>query len=117
MLKDDEEMLASYLVLLIGRLTDWNAPNGGGGDPVYLTAADKAKLAVEGIQLLATCLPAAAAQQVTSALRDLPRAQQHNHDEMLMRLGALGGIIPVGHTPGAPPGCCVMEQGRLFCVN
>ena len=116
MLNDDEELLASYLVLLIGRLTNWNAPNGG-GDPVYLTADDKAMLAVEGIQLLASYLPGNTAQQVTSAIRDLPCAQQHNHDEMLMRIGSLGGIIPVGRTPGAPPGCCVMEQGRLFCVN
>jgi hypothetical protein len=116
MLNNDEELLASYLVLLLGRLTDWNAPNGG-GDPVYLTASDKTKLAVEGMHLLASYLPAATAEQITSAMRDLPRAHHHNHDEMLMRIGALGGIIPVGHTPGAPPGCCVMEQGRLFCVN
>ena len=120
MLSNEEQMLASYFVLLMGRLTGWNYPVGdGGGDPVYLTGEQKTAIATEGIKLLASYLPNAAAEQVTAAIERLPRNGKHiNHDEMLMRIGALGGVVPsVGHTPGNPPGCCVWEQGHLVCVN
>ena len=35
----NERIVAPFLVLLLGKLTGWNLPIGGGGDPVYLTAA------------------------------------------------------------------------------
>jgi hypothetical protein len=108
---ETEELLAPYLVLLIGRLTGWNAPpwRRRGADPVYLTADEKAQLAAEGIYLWASCLPGAVAQQVTPAIQDLPRAGHPDHDDMMMRIGALGGIFSAGHAPGAPLGCCVLE--------
>ncbi|GGA35705.1 hypothetical protein [Dyella nitratireducens] len=34
MLNDEEQLLAPYLVLLLGKLTGWNYPTGDGGDPV-----------------------------------------------------------------------------------
>lgn len=119
MLSNEEQMLASYFVLLMGRLTGWNYPTDGGGDPVYLTGEEKAAIAVEGIHLLSSYLPKAAAEQVTEAIKRLPRnGKDINHDEMLMRIGALGGVIPsLHHTAGNPPGCCVWEQGHLVCVN
>lgn len=118
MLSNEEQILASYFVLLMGRLTGWNYPNGGGGDPVYLTGEEKASIAAEGIHLLASYLPKTAGEQVTAAIERLPRNGKHiNHDEMLMRIGAHGGVVPSVHTVGNPPGCCVWEQGHLVCVN
>lgn len=118
MLSNEEQMLASYFVLLMGRLTGWNYPTGDGGDPVYLTGEQKTAIAAEGIHLLASYLPKAAAEQVTAAIERLPRNGGHiNHDEMLMRIGALGGVVHSVHSAGNPPGCCVWEQGHLVCVN
>lgn len=118
---NEEQLIAPYLVLLLGKLTGWNYPVGdGGGDPVYLTGEQKAALAVEGISLLTTYLPAEAAKQVTSAIERLPRPQHthRDHEATLMRIGALGGVLPsVKHNPNSPPGCCFMENGHLVCVN
>ncbi|GLQ94619.1 hypothetical protein [Dyella acidisoli] len=122
MLNNEEQLIAPYLVLLLGRLTGWNYPHGDGGDPVYLTGEQKAALAVEGINLLSSYLPADAARQVTSAIERLPRPEHikrnhADHEAALMRIGALGGVLHVTHSSGSPPGCCVMENGHLVCVN
>ena len=114
----EEDILAPFLVLLIGKLTGWNQPAPGGGDPVYLTGEEAAALAAEGIGLLAGYLPKAAAQQVTAAVEHLHRAKHGSRERALMNIGRLGGVIPVvsAGSDGAP-GCCVEENGHLVCVR
>lgn len=112
----EEELLAPFLALLIGKLTGWTQPTHIGGDPVYLTGEQTAALAAEGINLLASFLPQEAAQRVTSAIERLPRPPRGTREERLMRIGALGGVIPTTHGDG-PPGCCVEINGHLVCVR
>lgn len=122
MLMNEEQMIASYLVLLLGKLTGWNYPSGDfGGDPVYLTEEQKTTLAVEGMRLLNTYLPSEAAKQVTSAIERLPRPDRMGRDDInyeatLMRIGALGGVLPSARSPDVAPGCCLVENGRLVCA-
>ncbi len=112
----NEEIMAPFLVLLLGKLTGWNLPTGGGGDPTYLTGAQTEALAAEGVSLLARYLPQEAAKGVTSAVEHLARPRHGNREQALLHMGALGGVLP-SH-PGAPPGCCVSEPGRgLVCVR
>lgn len=112
-----EELIAPFLVLLIGELTGWNEPIGG-GDPVYLTAEQTAALAGEGIRLLATYLPKEAAQRVTSAIEGVRHSPRGRTEQMLLTMGKLGATIPNLHGPsGGPPGCCVRIGGRLVCVK
>ena len=51
-----DEILAPFLVLLIGRLLNWADVPRGGGDPQFLTAAQTEALAAEGISLLSRYL-------------------------------------------------------------
>jgi hypothetical protein len=111
-----EELLAPFLVLLIGKLTGWTQPTHIGGDPTYLTGEQTAALAAEGIDLLASFLPQEAAQRVTSAVERLPRPPRGTREERLLSVGALGGVIHSAGGDGAP-GCCVEINGHLFCVR
>ena len=119
---ENEQLLANFLVLLIGKLTGWNAPIGGGGDPVFLTADESAAFAAEGISLLASRLPKEAAEKVSAAIERLPRPKhQGTAEDRLVSVGGLGGTIPStgshGGNLGGPPGCCVHINGRLVCVR
>jgi hypothetical protein len=110
-----EELMAPFLILLIGELTGWNGPIGGGGDPVYLTAEQTAALAAEGISLLASYLPQEAAQRVTSAIERLPRPPKGSTERVLLSMGRLGGTLPSGDSHG---GCCVgLPGGKEVCVR
>jgi hypothetical protein len=112
-----EEILASFLVLLIGRLLNWADVPKGGGDPQFLTGKQAEALAAKGIGLLTRYLPQEAAKTVTAAVEPHARAAHHAHEQALLHIGALGGIIPIGGS-GGPPGCCVSEPGRgLVCVR
>jgi len=113
----EEQLEASWFVLMMGRLTGWNFPVGGGGDPVYLTGEQAAVLAAEGVRLLATFLPAAAAEQVTAAVAPMKREKKGSREERLMRLGNLGAVIPTVGVPGDAPGCCVESGGHLICIR
>jgi hypothetical protein len=114
----EEQQTASFLVLLVGKLTGWNAPVGGRGDPVYLTQEQTGALAAQGIGLLTSFLPAEAAKGVNSAIAGLPRPPHASHEERLLRAGAVGGsIVSVGDSNN-PPGCCVEWPGQgLVCVR
>jgi hypothetical protein len=113
----NEEILAPFLVLLLGKLTNWGDVIGGGGNQ-YLTGAQAEALAVEGVSLLARYLPREVAQTVTSAVEQLARPRHESREQALLQVGALGGVIPDGGDPGSPPGCCVFEPGRgLVCVR
>lgn len=115
----EEQLLAPFLVLLIGELTGWNAPIEG-GDPVYFTGEQTESLAAEGIRLLAQYLPERFSQQVASAVEPLPRPPHGSPEQRLMRIGRLGGIIPtVISNPGGnnAPGCCVWMNGHMYCVR
>jgi hypothetical protein len=57
---------------LVGELTGWNAPVGG-GDPVYLTSEQTELLAAEGVRLLTSFLPGKVAKRVISAVSEIPR--------------------------------------------
>jgi len=118
-LQAKDELMAQFLVLLIGKLTGWNAPIGGGGDPVYLTGEQTQSLAAEGISLLTTFLPAEAAQKVAAAIERVPRHPHATHEQKLLRVGSLGGVIPSVHggVGGEAPGCCVEINGHLVCVR
>jgi hypothetical protein len=111
----EEKMVASFVVLLVGKLTGWNMPTGGGGDPVYLTGEQTQALAAEGISLLTSFLPEEAAQRITSAIEQLPRAPHGNREERLLRTGSLGGTLV--DNPDGPPGCCVGGPHGLVCVR
>jgi hypothetical protein len=115
----EDSLLAPFLVLVIGKLTGWNEPTGGGGDPVYLTGDETASLAAEGIRLLAQYLPQEPAQQVASAVERLPRPPHGSPEERLLRIGSFGGVLPKGVTQptDGPPGCCIRINERLVCVR
>jgi hypothetical protein len=115
----EEEIWASFMVLVIGKLVRWgDIPIGGGGqgDPHYLTGAQAEALAAEGIRLLARYLPQEAAEEVTATIKPLARApHHHNREQALVQVGALGGLLVGGDDP---PGCCVFEPDRgLVCVR
>ena len=116
-MKFNERAIASWLILLIGKLTNWNFPRGGEGpgDPAFLTAEQAGQLAAAGIRLLTPMLPSAAAQQVEAALKQVPQVQGPSIEEMLVNVGGLGGVVH--HGSGGAPGCCVMINGRLVCVR
>lgn len=115
----DETILAPFLLLLILKLTHYTGPTDGGGDPTYLTGAQAEALAVEGVELLARYLPEETAQRVTSAVEHLTHPRHRSREQMLLRVGALGGVVlPHSGGPDSPPGCCVFEPGRgLVCVR
>jgi hypothetical protein len=115
----EEDLLAPFLVLLVGKLTGWNQPAPVGGDPIYLTSEQTAALAAEGINLLMPYLPKEAAQQVAAAVEKLPRAHRGSPEQRLLSIGRFGGVIPAPSAGGnTPPGCCVEEaNGRLVCVR
>jgi hypothetical protein len=116
-MKFNERAIASWLILLLGKLTNWNFPRGGEGpgDPAFLTAEQAGQLAAAGIRLLTPMLPSAAAQQVEAALKQVPQVQSASIEEMLVNVGGLGGVVH--HGSGGAPGCCVMINGRLVCVR
>ncbi len=119
-MKFTERAIASYLTLLIGKLTNWNFPRGGEGpgDPAFLTAEQAGQLAAAGIRLLTPMLPSEAAHQVEAALKHVPKVQSASIEEMLVNVGALGGVVHHGsHGSGGAPGCCVMINGRLVCFR
>ncbi len=109
-----ERLIASFIVLLLGRLTNWNFPIGDG--PVYLTGEQAASLAAEGVRLLAEHLPKEAAQQVTAAVARIARPPQPSTEEVLLHMGKLGAETII-HNPGAAPGCCIQTQRGLVCVR
>lgn len=113
----NERAIADYLTLLIGKLTNWNFPvhGGGPGDPVYLNADETAELAAAGIRMLAPLLPQETAQKITAAIEKYPNRQQASVEEALLQVGSVGGVIH--HGTSGPPGCCVMINGRLVCVQ
>jgi hypothetical protein len=113
-----EEAIAPFLVLLIGKLLNWADVPKGGGDPLFLTGAQAEALAAEGIKVLTRYLPPEAAKAVTTAVAPHARASHRNQRQALMRVGALGGVLPkVVGSPENPPGCCVYEGGQLICVR
>jgi hypothetical protein len=115
--RPQEEMIASFLVLLIGRLLNWADVPKGGGDPQFLTAEQTEALAAQGISLLARYLPPETAKGVTTAVERHAHRRHHSLEEAFLHVGALGGIVSVG-SPDGPPGCCVFEPGRgLVCVR
>jgi hypothetical protein len=114
----EEEALAPLLVLLIGKLTGWNAPVGSGGDPSYLTSEQSAELATEGISALSRFLPQETALQVTAAIERLPRAKHGSREERLLQMAEIGSVILApGSDPNGPPGCCIPMNGHLICVR
>ena len=112
-----EELLAPFLVLLIGKLTGWNEPTGGGGDPVYLTGEQTAALAAEGINLLAPYLPQETSQRVKSAIERISRLPQGSTEQMLLNIGRMGWPTVFHSGGGEGPGCCVGGQHGLVCVK
>ncbi|MGD0649403.1 MAG: hypothetical protein ABR971_15570 [Acidobacteriaceae bacterium] len=110
-----ERAIADFFTLLIGRLTKWNAPVQGGGDPVYLNAEQSAELAVAGIRMLSPLLPAEAAKKIEAAVEKYPRHHHAGVEEAMLSIGSLGGVIH--HGTSGPPGCCVMINGRLVCTR
>ena len=133
----DEKLIANYIVLLLGKLTNWNHPVGDPGDPIYLTGEQTAELAAEGIRLLAPFLSKEAGLRVASAIEGLPRAHPGSRDDLLIEIGRLGGLFDrqaaekgkgmarahavhsAVHSvnPGEPPGCCIRESWGLVCVR
>ena len=131
-----DELLAPFLVLLIGKLTGWNEP-AGGGDPVYLTAEQTAALAAEGINLLAPYLPQETSQRVKSAIAAafdgtaggpptgggahgpgrVERIAQGSTEQMLLNIGKMGWPTVFQSGGGDGPGCCVGTQHGLVCVR
>jgi len=112
----EDEILASFLLVSIGRLTGWNATTSG--DPVYLTAEEAVSLATEGISLLSHFLPRDATRQISTAIERLPHAKRGTRDQILLEVGRSGGVLPApGSNPEGPPGCCVWINGRLVCVR
>jgi hypothetical protein len=111
----EELLIAQFLVLIIGKLTGWNAPTPKGGDPVYLNADQASALAVSGISLLASFLPQQSAQQVEAAVERLPRHHHAAVEDMLLSVGRLGGVRPP--SVDGPPGCCFEMNGHLVCVR
>jgi hypothetical protein len=119
-----EKTTAQLIVLLLERILfkiPEVPPHGGGGsggDPTYLTDAQTEALAAEGISLLAGYLPSEAAQQVKAAIGHLARPHHVDREQTLLRLGALGAVVPHSGDPANPPGCCVFWPGRgLVCVR
>jgi hypothetical protein len=135
-----EQLLAPFLVLLIGKLTGFNPPPTGGGDPVFLTDDQAAAVAAEGIGLLAPYLPQEAAQRITSTIAavfdgtaggsstgggaqgsgrvgTIPRLQFASTDQILLNMGEIDHptIVPEDREEG--PGCCVGSQHGLVCVR
>jgi hypothetical protein len=113
-----EETIAPFLVLIIGKLLNWADVPKGGGDPLFLTGPQAEGLAAEGIQALARYLPPEAAKVVTTAVASHAHASRRDHRQALLRVGGLGGVLPkvVGGSEN-PPGCCVYEGGHLICVR
>ena len=122
-----EKTTAQFVVLLLEKI--WglhqvapNTPPPGRipseNPETYLTAAQAEALAAEGVRLLAHYLPQESAQRVTSAVEHLPRPRHASHEQVLLRLGALGAVLPHGGDPNSPPGCCVFWPGRgMVCVR
>jgi hypothetical protein len=116
-MKFTERAIASYLTLIIGRLTKWGFPHGaeGPGGPPYLDTEQASELAAAGIRLLTPMLPSAVAQQVEAALKQFSGVQSAPVEEMLVNVGSLGGVVH--HGSGGAPGCCVIINGRLVCIR
>ena len=119
-----EKTTAQFIVLLLESILHFKIPpvpplHGGGGSeehPTYLSPAQTEALAAEGVSLLARYLPSEAAQKVTSAVEHLARPPQVDREHALLRLGALGAVIPQSGDPA--PGCCVFWPGRgMVCVR
>jgi hypothetical protein len=110
-----ERAIADFFTLLIGKLTKWNAPGQGGGDPVYLTPEQSAELAVAGIRMLTPLLPAEEAKKIEAVVEKHPRREHVSVEEALVTVGSLGGIIHHGNS--GPPGCCVWMNGHLVCTR
>jgi hypothetical protein len=112
-----EEILAPFLVLLIGRLLNWADVPRGGGDPQFLTGAQTEALAAHGISLLARYLPQEAAKRVTTAVEPLARAPNPSYEQVLLHIGAGGGVVISDGGGGGGGGCCVLEQRGYVCVG
>ena len=113
-----EEMLGSFLVLIIGKTFNWADVPRGGGDPLFLTAPQAEAFAAEGIGLLARYLSPEAAKVVTTAVERHAPKPQRDHKQAFLHVGSLGGFIPQVVGSDGPPGCCVSEPGRgIVCVR
>lgn len=108
-----EYAIAPFLVLLIGKLTKWTIPIGG-GDPVYLNGKEAGALAAEGIAALTMYLPEDVAKSVVSALGGQSSAPRERMESKLSLTPE--SVVFVG-SPGDAPGCCVKEGNRLICVR
>ncbi len=117
-----EVEIAPYLVLLMGKLTKWNWPvgGGGGGDPVYLSAEATEALAAQGISALSAYLDEEIAGKVNAALeqrRSPAKASARTEELNLSRARQPVVFVPPPESADGPPGCCVEENGRLVCVR
>ncbi|MGA8220713.1 MAG: hypothetical protein WB780_03600 [Candidatus Acidiferrales bacterium] len=136
----NEELLAPFLLLLIGKMTGWMEPTSIGGDPVYLTGEQTASLAAEGISLLAPYLPQETAQRVTTAIaaafdgtaggpptgggahgpgrvERIARLRLGSTEQMLLNIGKMGWPTVFQSGDGEGPGCCVGTPRGLVCVR
>jgi hypothetical protein len=111
---------APFLVALLARLFKYGDVPRGGGDPTptFLTAVETEVLAAEGVRLLARYLPQEAARQVASAVEHIARPRHESREHALLRLGALGAVVPDDNDPNSAPGCCVWYPGKgLICAR
>lgn len=109
---------APFLVALMAKIFKYGDVPRGGGDPTFLTAVETEVLAAEGVRLLAHYLPPEAAHQVASAVEHIARPHHESREQALLRLGALGAVVPDGGDPNSAPGCCVFWPGRgLICAR
>jgi hypothetical protein len=117
---DDDNLIASSLVLLVSRLIGSNEPTDSESGAKYLTNEQTQALATEGISLLASLLPDEANRRITSVLERLPRAAHGTREEMLMNAGSIGARLVKGvGVPGDPfvPVCMLRPGGGWICFN
>ena len=108
---------APFMVALLAKLFKYVDVPRGGGDPTFLTAVQTEALAAEGVRLLARYLPQEAARQVASAVEHIARLPHESREQALLRLGALGAVLPDDPDPNSGPRCCVFLPGKgLICV-
>ena len=118
MRSENFQIEAPFLVALLAKLLHYGDVPRGGGDPTFLTATETEVLAAEGVRLLAHYLPQEAARLVASAVEHIARPHHQSREQALLRLGALGAVVPDDGDPNSAPGCCVFWPGRgLVCAR